>query len=60
MFNNNIKTMLICNCISTVVAFLCITVAAIAFGKIGILWFYLIPMFMSITSGESKKEKKND
>lgn len=41
-------TLFICNCIVRAVAFICITVAAIYFGIIGVLWFYLIPMFMGI------------
>lgn len=36
------------NSILRVIAFICITVAAIYFGKVGILWFYLVPMFMGI------------
>lgn len=36
------------NCILRAVAFICITVAAIIFEKPSILWFYLLPMFMSL------------
>jgi len=36
------------NSILRAVAFICITVAAIHFGKVGVLWFYLVPMFMGI------------
>lgn len=60
MFNNNVKTMLICNCVSTVVAFVCITIAAIMFRNSWLLFFYLIPMFMSVTSGESKKKEQKE
>lgn len=52
-----VKTAFIWNSILRMVAFICITAAAIYFGKIAVLWFYLIPMFMGV---ESKKEKKDD
>lgn len=55
------KTRIICICISVVVAFLCITLAAFYFEKIGILIFYLLPfiMFFSVVDekeGESDAE----
>lgn len=47
------------NCILRAIAFICITVAAIHFGKIGVLWFYLGPIFMSLDyTGNKKSEDK--
>ena len=43
------------NCILRAVAFVCITTASIYFGKVGILWFYLVPMLMGI---EYKTDEK--
>lgn len=45
------------NSILRAIAFICITVAAIHFGKVGILWFYLVPMFMGI---EYKSDKESE
>lgn len=45
---SNFKVMFICNAIVRAIAFICVTVAAIQFNKIGVLWFYLIPLCMGI------------
>lgn len=42
------------NCSLRAVAFICITIAAMYFKEIGILWWYLLPAFMSL----SKEEKE--
>ena len=47
------------NSILRAVAFICITVAAIHFGKISILWFYLVPMFMGIEYNNGEKSEGN-
>lgn len=51
----NFKGVYMWNCILRSVAFICITMASIYFGKVSVLWFYLIPMFMGI---EYKTDKK--
>ena len=43
---SNFKVLFICNALVRAVAFICITLAAIQFNKWGILFFYLVPMFM--------------
>lgn len=48
------------NSILRVIAFICITVAAIHFGKIGILWFYLVPMFMGAEYKSSNKSEDTE
>lgn len=54
------KFVYMCNCILRAVAFICITYAAIHFGKIGILWFYLMPMFMGMDYKSDEKGKSDD
>ena len=49
------KSVYLWNSILRAVAFICITVAAIHFGKVGILWFYLVPMFMGIEYKSNEK-----
>ena len=44
------------NCLLRAVAFICITAASIYFNKIGILWFYLVPMFMGIDYHSDNKK----
>lgn len=41
------KLFLITNCIARCVAFVCITGAAIYFGKGAILFWYIVPLLMS-------------
>lgn len=48
------------NSILRVIAFICITVAAIHFGKIGILWFYLVPMFMGVEYKSSNESEDTE
>lgn len=48
------------NCILRAVAFICITVAAIHFGKISILFFYLVPMFMGIEYKDTEEGARNE
>lgn len=61
MFNTNnyFKTAWICNSIVRVTAFVCITVAAIKFNSIPVLFFYLIPAFMGLSTESSKSQKKD-
>lgn len=54
---SNFKVLFICNALVRVAAFICITVAAIFFNKVGVLWFYLVPMFMAM---EYKSDKKDE
>ena len=42
------------NCSLRAVAFICITIAAIYFKEIDILWWYLLPAFMAL-SKEAKE-----
>lgn len=44
MLNN--KTDLICKTLATIVAFVCITYAAIYFQKPSLLWWYIVPLFI--------------
>ena len=44
------------NSILRAIAFVCITVAAIHFNTISILWFYLLPAFMGIEYKNTDKE----
>ena len=53
------KTRIICNCISVVVAFLCITLAAFYFDKIGLLIFYLLPFIMFFGIVDKKEGEHN-
>lgn len=48
------------NSILRAVAFICITVAAVHFGKISILWFYLVPKFMGIEYRDSNESEGKD
>ena len=48
------------NCILRVIAFICITMAAICFGKVGILLFYLVPMFMGIEYKSNNESEGTD
>lgn len=50
----SLNTLIICNFLLRCVAFICITVAAIQFDKVGVLWFYLVPFLMTV---DYKKEK---
>jgi hypothetical protein len=45
------------NSLLRAVAFICITIAAIQFNKVGILWFYLVPLFMGIEYKNTEKDK---
>ena len=48
------KTLIIMNEITRIAAFICITICAIYFQKTGLLWWYLVPLFMGL-SYETKK-----
>lgn len=50
------KVAIICNCIVRVAMIIGITAAAICFGRIAVLWFYLFPVFMGIDIKESENE----
>lgn len=41
------KIFLICNAIVRIVAFVCITYAALYLHKPGLLWWYIVPLLMS-------------
>lgn len=58
MFTNNTKFRIITNAILAVVMTICISVAAIYFNKISVLWFYLLPFVISIVNDEPKQNKK--
>ena len=45
---NNYKFLFLCNALVRAVAFICISLVAIQFNKWGILFFYLVPVFMGI------------
>ena len=45
---SNVKVLFICTAIAQVIAFICVTVAAISFNKWGILFFYLVPLLMTM------------
>jgi hypothetical protein len=51
---NNTKTFLICHAIVRCIAFICITIAAIYFQKISVLWWYLVPACMGVSIGEDE------
>ena len=53
------KTRIICRCISVVFAFLCITLAAFYFDKIGLLIFYLLPFIMFFGIVDKKEGEHN-
>lgn len=42
------KIVYLWNSILRAIAFVCITISAMHFNKIGILWFYIIPLFMGV------------
>lgn len=44
--------------ISTIIMFVCITVAAINFGKASILFWYVAPVLMQFVSTPNDSEKK--
>lgn len=58
MFSNNTKFRIIANIILAVVMTLCITIAAVYFSKISVLWFYLLPFFITVLNDEPKQNKK--
>lgn len=47
------KTIFIFNYITRTIVFICITIASIYFQKPSILWFYLLPALMGISTKES-------
>lgn len=49
------KIRIICSCIAVVVAFICITLAAFYFEKIGVLLFYILPFIMSFSISDSEE-----
>lgn len=53
------KTRIICSCIAVVVAFICITLAAFYFEKIGVLIFYLLPFLMFFAVADKKEGVNN-
>ena len=56
--NSDFKVLFVCNAIVRAIAFICTTIAAIEFNKWGILFFYLVPMFMGIDYKTSKKRRE--
>lgn len=58
MFSNNTKFRIITNIILAIVMTICITVSAIYFSKISVLWFYLLPFFIAMINDEPKHTKK--
>jgi hypothetical protein len=48
------------NSILRAIAFVCITIAAIHFNAISILWFYLLPAFMEIEYKNTDKDNDNN
>lgn len=58
MFSNNTKFRIITNIILAIVMTICITVSAIYFSKISVLWFYLLPFVIAMIDDEPKHTKK--
>lgn len=54
MFSNNTKFRIITNIILAIVMTICITVSAIYFSKISVLWFYLLPFVIAMINDEPK------
>ena len=48
------KTLFIVSEITRMVAFICITICAIYFQRVGVLWWYIVPFLMGV-SFETKK-----
>ena len=53
---SNFKTLFICHSIVRIVLTICITVVAIHFGKINILWWYIVPGLLMSMSYERKEK----
>lgn len=51
------KILLLLNAITECVYIVCVTYAAIHFGKIGLLWWYILVLFLRVTWGASKEVK---
>ena len=58
MFKNNAQFRIIGNAVIAVVMVICITVAAVYFGRISVLWFLLLPFFVALLNDEPKNNKK--
>ena len=51
------KTFLICNMIVRIVAFICITFAAVHFERASLLWWYIVPLLMSPSISDRKENE---
>ena len=56
VMNDNVKWLIIGSMIARCVAFVCVTYAAIAFGNARLLWWYIVPLLMSVSLKEEKDE----
>lgn len=43
------KTIFIAHCVVRAVAFICVTVAAMYFQKVSVLWWYIAPLLMELS-----------
>lgn len=55
-----VKTMIVGNIIMRSVFFICVTVAAIAFEKTGILWWYILGALMALDFKSRSKSNDKD